>query len=444
MASTTTDRLAGVNAGLSSKAPVRVATTTNITLSGEQTIAGVAVVADDRVLVKDNTDGIENGIYDAKSGAWVRSLDFDGAGDVKSGTFVVVATTGLIYRISTADDITIGTTSIAFVLMTVESASAFMVTLLDDANAAEARATLGAIATLLEDTSPQLAGFLDPNGKYVGRDKGGDIASASPLVIDTDGDYFDVTGTTGFSAMTVAANRSFVLQFVAAVPITVGSGITLNNAGSNYTTAAGDIIVCQSTAANTVTGWVVKADGTSLVASASNFEFVSTAAITAVTTIEVNNLAAGFDYIIQLEAFMITDDAQEIWMRFSDDGGISFEAGAADYAWAASGTGIGSGVNDMGDAQIKLGATHTLGNDAGNINTLGIQLVNPNASSENTTTFWRGFVMDGAATPSILNISGGGFFLQGTDAVTDVQFLFSGGSTFKAQGDITVWRRKRS
>ena len=30
--------------------------------------------------------------------------------------------------------------------------------------------------------------------------KGGDIASASPLVIDTDGNYFDVTGTTNFSA----------------------------------------------------------------------------------------------------------------------------------------------------------------------------------------------------------------------------------------------------
>ena len=34
--------------------------------------------------------------------------------------------------------------------------------------------------------------------------KGGDIASASPLVIDTDGSYFDVTGTTGFAAMTVS------------------------------------------------------------------------------------------------------------------------------------------------------------------------------------------------------------------------------------------------
>lgn len=81
--------------------------------------------------------------------------------------------------------------------------------------------------------------------------KGGDIASASPLVIDTDGSYFDVTGTTGFSAMTVAAGRFFVLQFDGALTITHGSGITIPGA-ANYTTIAGDQMLCFSTAANTV------------------------------------------------------------------------------------------------------------------------------------------------------------------------------------------------
>ena len=40
--------------------------------------------------------------------------------------------------------------------------------------------------------------------------KGGDISSASPLVIDTDGNYFDVTGTTNFSAMTVEEGNFFM------------------------------------------------------------------------------------------------------------------------------------------------------------------------------------------------------------------------------------------
>lgn len=152
MGSTTIDRLAGVTASLASKAPVRAATTANISLSGAQTIDGVAVVAGDRVLVKSQTTGSENGIYIAASGAWVRAPDFDGTRDVVSGTFVVVAGgtagEGTLWRITTADDITIGTTSIAFAIMTVDSASAFMITVLDDADAKAARATLDAMAKL--------------------------------------------------------------------------------------------------------------------------------------------------------------------------------------------------------------------------------------------------------------------------------------------------------
>jgi hypothetical protein len=44
-------------AGISAKEPVRVATTANITLSGVQTIDGVAVIAGDRVLVKNQSTG---------------------------------------------------------------------------------------------------------------------------------------------------------------------------------------------------------------------------------------------------------------------------------------------------------------------------------------------------------------------------------------------------
>lgn len=107
------------------------------------------------------------------------------------------------------------------------------------------------IASLLADTSPQLGGFLDPNANYIGMAKGGDIASASPLVIDTDGDFFDVTGTTGFSAMTVAANRFFVLQFDGALTITHGASLLLPTA-ANITTEAGDRALFFSTGADTV------------------------------------------------------------------------------------------------------------------------------------------------------------------------------------------------
>jgi len=90
--------------------------------------------------------------------------------------------------------------------------------------------------------------------------KGGDIASASPLVIDTDGGFFDVTGTTGFSAMTVAAGRLFMLQFDGALTMTDGASLDLG--GSNITTAAGDRGLFYATAANTavLVAWVAEGE----------------------------------------------------------------------------------------------------------------------------------------------------------------------------------------
>jgi hypothetical protein len=99
MSSTITDRSSGLgtgatpngeNATISVKVPVRVATTANITLAGEQTIDGVAVVADDRVLVKDQTDQTENGIYLASADAWARTTDCADNGDLVTGTEVRV------------------------------------------------------------------------------------------------------------------------------------------------------------------------------------------------------------------------------------------------------------------------------------------------------------------------------------------------------------------
>jgi hypothetical protein len=50
---------------------VKAATTANITLSGTQTIDGVALSVDDLVLVKNQVTTADNGVYAVKSGAWV-------------------------------------------------------------------------------------------------------------------------------------------------------------------------------------------------------------------------------------------------------------------------------------------------------------------------------------------------------------------------------------
>lgn len=113
-----TDRINGLTAAVAIKAPVRAATTANITLSGAQTIDGVAVVADDRVLVKNQTDTTENGIYDASATAWSRAKDFNGARDVVQGTTVLIyegtANAGKWARCTTANTVTIGTDAITW------------------------------------------------------------------------------------------------------------------------------------------------------------------------------------------------------------------------------------------------------------------------------------------------------------------------------------------
>ena len=67
-----------VAAGLQIKAPVTCATTTNLaSLSGLLTIDGVTLLANQRVLVKDQFVSELNGIYSAAVGAWSRTSDAD-------------------------------------------------------------------------------------------------------------------------------------------------------------------------------------------------------------------------------------------------------------------------------------------------------------------------------------------------------------------------------
>lgn len=108
----------GLAQGLDTKQSVRAATTANITLSGTQTIDGVAVVAGNRVLVKNQTDATQNGIYVVAAGAWVRATDFDTATKASAGSFVFVeegasqADSGWVH--TTNGTITIGTTALTW------------------------------------------------------------------------------------------------------------------------------------------------------------------------------------------------------------------------------------------------------------------------------------------------------------------------------------------
>jgi len=106
--------------GLDFKQSVRATTTANITLSGTQTIDGVALIAGDRVLVKDQTTANQNGIYVVAAGSWSRASDADNspAGEVTAGMYAFIeegttyASSGWV--LATANPITLGTTNLSF------------------------------------------------------------------------------------------------------------------------------------------------------------------------------------------------------------------------------------------------------------------------------------------------------------------------------------------
>lgn len=108
--------------GLSWKDEVQVATTTNGALAtayaNGQTIDGVTLATNMRILIKNQTTQTENGIYTVNaSGAPTRAVDADSSAELESATvFVVAGTTNQNTAwTQTTDNPTIGTNNITFV-----------------------------------------------------------------------------------------------------------------------------------------------------------------------------------------------------------------------------------------------------------------------------------------------------------------------------------------
>ncbi|WET12293.1 phage tail protein [Pseudomonas sp. D3] len=106
-------------AKLDFKHSVLVATTANIVLNGIQAIDGEMLTAGARVLVKDQAQAKDNGIYVVPaSGAWKRAQDADTSVEVTPGLFVSVEKGTLnsdsVWQLVTDAPIVLGTTALAF------------------------------------------------------------------------------------------------------------------------------------------------------------------------------------------------------------------------------------------------------------------------------------------------------------------------------------------
>ena len=109
--------------GLDVKNSVRVATTANGTLSSafanNSTVDGITLATGDRILLKDQSTGSQNGIYTVNaSGAPTRATDFDADSEVTGGTFFFVeegtvnADNGFV--MTNDGTVTVGSTALVF------------------------------------------------------------------------------------------------------------------------------------------------------------------------------------------------------------------------------------------------------------------------------------------------------------------------------------------
>lgn len=109
----TKQQLTAAMEGLKNKASAKTVATSNITLSGEQTIGSTAVVAGDRVLVIGQTNAAENGIYGVSATAWTRTLDAN-TWDELLGAGIWIDDARAFYRADISNGGTLETDDITF------------------------------------------------------------------------------------------------------------------------------------------------------------------------------------------------------------------------------------------------------------------------------------------------------------------------------------------
>lgn len=130
----------------------------------------------------------------------------------------------------------------------------------------------GGLGNVVEDLTPQAGGAFDMNSFMMHWAEGADVASGAALPILTDGNSFDVTGTTTITTIdTVGVGTIIILRFANILILTHHAVNLILPTGASITTAAGDIAMFKEYATG---DWECinyeRADGTALVDSSTD------------------------------------------------------------------------------------------------------------------------------------------------------------------------------
>lgn len=233
--------------GLSWKKSVRAASTGNGTLASAfengDTLDGVTLVTGDRILLKNQSTGSENGIYTVNaSGAPTRATDADTGAELVNATVYVSEGTTLAdtqWTCTTNAPITVGSTSLAFAQL---SSGGGAVTSVDAANGVETTSgsaitstgTIQANELVNAQTGTTYTVLSSDRAKLVTLSNAASIAVTLPQATSTFGaGWFCDIKNVGVGAVTITPTTS-TINGAATLRLITGESVRIISDGTNY------------------------------------------------------------------------------------------------------------------------------------------------------------------------------------------------------------------
>lgn len=177
------------------KNAVRVATTVAGTLATSfengDTVDGVVLATGDRILIKNQAAGPENGVYIVSTtGLPVRAPDMDEADEVRGSVIYVLSGTtnnGTIWVNTNATVPVLGTDAITFVAFSGTPAGAFLTVVNGGGGTVQAHGNLGSTETINTASGNYHWGTLDANCTFTFTALASGLASGMVLILTQDG-----------------------------------------------------------------------------------------------------------------------------------------------------------------------------------------------------------------------------------------------------------------
>jgi len=287
----------------------------------------------------------------------------------------------------------------------------------------------GDIATLYEYASGdwRCVSYTKANGaSIVDAVKGSDIASATTLTLGTDGNLFDVTGTTTITSIGTQGIGSYVtLHFDGALTFTHHATDLILPGAANITTAAGDIAVMYEYASG---DWrcvsYTKASGEAVVAAGGGLVFIEKITASAATWDFEANLSSTYDtYMLAFRVAPATGGTT-LQMTVSVAGTYA----SANYEWQSHhhDTTAVTGLGSHSDTTMDISADRGIGNQATQGCSGILWFHEPSSTSNHFQMHGTGSVKETDTNQYSVNF--GGSYEGSTAAIDGVRLAFSSGN----------------